>query len=106
MYIGAAGSDLPLTAFENQSSPRPEDVAANRRVVASVQALNEAGAAGEGREFSYTRDPQTKRPVIRIMDSNTGDVIDQIPSEYAVKLAQELSNFVDPKAHSTITDSY
>jgi uncharacterized FlaG/YvyC family protein len=45
---------------------------------------------GEGRTLNFTRDPETRRPVIQIVDQNTGEVLDQIPSETVLELAQQL----------------
>ena len=45
---------------------------------------------GEGRQLSFTRDPQTRRPVIQIIDQSSGEVLDQIPSETVLELAQQL----------------
>jgi uncharacterized FlaG/YvyC family protein len=40
--------------------------------------------------LTFSRDPQTRRPVIQIVDQDSGEVIDQIPSETVLQLAQEL----------------
>jgi uncharacterized FlaG/YvyC family protein len=45
---------------------------------------------GEGRQLTFTRDPETRRPVIQIVDQNTGEVLDQIPSATILELAQQL----------------
>jgi uncharacterized FlaG/YvyC family protein len=45
---------------------------------------------GQGRQLSFSRDPETRRPVIQIIDQSTGEVIDQIPSETVLQLAQQL----------------
>jgi uncharacterized FlaG/YvyC family protein len=45
---------------------------------------------GEGRQLSFTRDPQTRKPVIQIIDQSTGEVVDQIPPETVLQLAQQL----------------
>jgi uncharacterized FlaG/YvyC family protein len=52
-----------------------------RDIVTAVHELNKSELMGQGRQLSFTRDPETRRPVIQIIDQSTGDVIDQIPSE-------------------------
>jgi uncharacterized FlaG/YvyC family protein len=60
-------------------------------VANAVQTLNENGAAGSGREFSIAIDVKNKVPVVRIVDSNTNELIEQIPSQYILDLAQQIS---------------
>ena len=45
---------------------------------------------GEGRELTFGRDPQTRQRVIQIVDQNTGDVVDQLPPETVLQLAEQL----------------
>jgi uncharacterized FlaG/YvyC family protein len=74
------------------SSPTPsnEKDAPVRQVVSAVHEVNKSELMGEGRQLAFGRDPQTRRPVIQIIDQSTGEVIDQIPSETVLQLAQEL----------------
>jgi uncharacterized FlaG/YvyC family protein len=55
-----------------------------------VREVNKSELLGQGRELSFRRDPATKQPVIAIVDSASGDVIDQIPPESVLQLAQQL----------------
>jgi flagellar protein FlaG len=74
------------------SSPTPvngKDVPV-REVVTAVNEVNKSELMGEGRQLTFTRDPETRRPVIQIVDQNTGEVLDQIPSETVLELAQQL----------------
>jgi uncharacterized FlaG/YvyC family protein len=61
-----------------------------REVVTAVHELNRSDLMGEGRQLSFTRDPQTRKPVIQIIDQSSGEVIDQIPPETVLQLAQQL----------------
>ncbi len=64
---------------------------ANREVAGAVQTLNQNGSAGPGREFSIAIDSKTKVPVVRIVDSKTNELIEQIPSQYILDLAQQIN---------------
>jgi uncharacterized FlaG/YvyC family protein len=64
--------------------------ATNRQVAAAVQTLNENGSAGPGRAFSIAIDSKTRVPVVRIVDSSTNQLIEQIPSQYILDLAQQI----------------
>ncbi|MEI9971399.1 MAG: flagellar protein FlaG [Ignavibacteriota bacterium] len=70
-------------------TPSEKDVPV-RAIVTAVNEVNKSELMGEGRQLSFTRDPQTRRPVIQIIDQSTGEVLDQIPSETLLQLAQQL----------------
>ena len=74
------------------SSPTPSnerDIPV-REVVTAVHEVNKSELMGEGRQLTFTRDPETRRPVIQIVDQNTGEVLDLIPSATILELAQQL----------------
>lgn len=62
----------------------------NRDVATAVQTLNQNGTAGPGREFSIAIDGKSRVPVVRIVDSITNELIEQIPSQYILDLAQQI----------------
>ncbi|MBZ5596286.1 MAG: flagellar protein FlaG [Acidobacteriia bacterium] len=68
----------------------PEQVAENRDIVQAVKALNAASSFGDSNELSFMLDRNTKLPVIRIVNKNTKEVVEQIPPEYVLRLAEEL----------------
>lgn len=59
-----------------------------RQVVAAVREINKSELLGQGRQLNFTRDPETRKPVIQIVDQNSGEVIDQLPPESVVRLAE------------------
>jgi uncharacterized FlaG/YvyC family protein len=68
----------------------PEHAVENRDIVQAVKALNAAQTFGDSNELSFLLDRNTKLPVIRIVNRSTKEVIDQIPPEYVLRLAEEL----------------
>ncbi len=44
---------------------------------------------GEGREVTFSLDPATKAPVIKVIDTATKEVISQWPPEYLLQIAAE-----------------
>jgi len=68
----------------------PERIAEFGELIRAVKALNASDLLGNNRELSFGLDRETKRPVIRVVDRNTKEVIQQIPPEYALRLAEEL----------------
>ena len=63
-----------------------------RATVAAVRALNKTEMMGSDRELQFTRDPVTKRPVIRILRRGTGEVLDQMPPEQVLEILTNLTS--------------
>lgn len=59
-----------------------------RQLVTAVNQVNKSELMGDGRQLTFTRDPDTRKPVIQIVDQSTGEVLDQIPPETVLQLAQ------------------
>ncbi|MGO4881695.1 MAG: flagellar protein FlaG [Bryobacteraceae bacterium] len=62
----------------------------NRELIRSVKSVNAAELFGEGNELSFVLDRDTKKPVVRVVNSQTGEVLWQAPPEYMLRLAQVL----------------
>ena len=86
-------------------APNP-NAAANRELSRAVRTLNGAGTAGPGRQFSFSIDPQTRRGVIRIVNASTHELIEQIPSEYVLRVAQALGQNFPLKAPASSDKSF
>ena len=65
-----------------------EQQAANRELVAAVRAVNAAEFFGQDSELTFALDRGTQRPVIRIVNRQTNELIRQIPAEYVLRLAE------------------
>jgi uncharacterized FlaG/YvyC family protein len=63
---------------------------ANRDVIHAVRAVNASGKLGDRNELAFSLDPHTRRPVITIVNRDTNEVVDQIPNEQVLRLAEEL----------------
>lgn len=66
----------------------PGQAAENRELIQTVKALNATQFAGENREFTFTLDRQTGRPVLRIIDTQTKEVLEQFPAEYLLRVRE------------------
>ena len=69
--------------------PTPDQTAQRRELVKAVKAVNEAELYGSGRELTYSIDRGTKQLVTKLVSTDTGEVLDQIPAEYVLRLAEE-----------------
>ncbi len=68
----------------------PQLRAEDRELIQAVKALNHCEMFGGDSELTFILDRETKRPVVRIVDRETREVIRQIPPEYALRLADDL----------------
>jgi flagellar protein FlaG len=92
--VGSTGQPL-ATAM---SAPvTPEQKTQNREIIQAVKAVNNAELFGNNSELTFVLDRQTRRPIVRIMDRKTNEVIEQIPPEYVLRLAEDL------KSHNSTT---
>jgi flagellar protein FlaG len=78
-----------------QPSPAPvatskEDRQATLAVAKAVQKLNAATFAGEGREITFSLNPETRRPIIKVVESDTREVVAQWPTDYVLEQAENL----------------
>jgi len=81
--------EMPATA---PAPAAPERLAEHREVIQAVKALNGSEMLGQDDELTFSLDRDTHRPVIKVVNRNTKEVIRQIPAEVVLRLAQELKN--------------
>lgn len=74
----------------NHPVAKPENEVPVRQVVTAVRDINKSELMGQGRQLTFTRDPNTRRPIIQIVDKTTGEVVEQLPSETVLNLADRL----------------
>jgi len=55
-----------------------------------VKAVNASGMFGTNSELTFVLDRETRRPVVRIVDRDTNELIRQIPPEYLLRIAEDL----------------
>jgi uncharacterized FlaG/YvyC family protein len=79
--------DTSLSGIAPQQ--QQQNRARTQAVVSAVQTLNDAGAAGSGREVTYSTDSTTKQLVIQVVDKESRHVLLQWPTDYALELAKE-----------------
>lgn len=87
---------MDITAVQGPGpapAPTPVDAgtaAENRAIVTAVKAINASELSESGSELSFVVERFTKRPVVRLVDKKTRDVIRQIPPEYMLRMAEEI----------------
>ena len=86
---GVGRSVQPVTA--PVETMRPDQAAENREVIRAVQALNGTEMFGDQNQLTFQRDQATQRMVVRIVNRKTNEVVSQIPPEYVLRLAEDLT---------------
>ena len=75
-----------ITPYQRPAEMQAED----RELIRAVKKVNESGFLGNNSELTFVLDRQTKRPLVRIVDRETKEVLQQIPPEYVLRLADDL----------------
>ena len=84
-------STVPAIAREvNDTRNSIQIQAANRDIIQAVRAVNASDKLGDKNELSYSLDPRSRRPVVKIVNRDTQEVIEQIPNEQVLRLAENL----------------
>ena len=59
-------------------------------LTSATRTLNKVSFAGEGREINLSVDTATKRPIVKIVDTQNKEVVAQWPPKYLMRMAEEL----------------
>jgi uncharacterized FlaG/YvyC family protein len=90
--MGPIGTTSPGNAYDSRQAQQnisTEQAAYNRSVASAAGAVNQSGILGDNREVTFSVDQSTHKPVIRVLDANTREVIDQWPPEYLLQMAAQ-----------------
>jgi uncharacterized FlaG/YvyC family protein len=80
-----------VSGIGSQTAVVPEPVVDDQRtLIHAVKAVNAAELFGQDNELTVVLDRGTGRAVVRIVNRETGEVVDQIPAEYILRMAEEL----------------
>jgi uncharacterized FlaG/YvyC family protein len=89
MEIGSLQKDARNIAIAPVSTT-PEVVAQNRELIQAVKSINAAEHFGPDSELTFAMDRHTQRPVMRVVNSRTKEIIQQLPPQYVLELARGL----------------
>ena len=85
----AVALDLPQTAVKPAVAAQSPSSA---QLQSAVDSINKAlQQSNKNLEFSF--DSESKSPVVKLVDSETGDVIRQYPTEEALSIARSIDDF-------------
>jgi flagellar protein FlaG len=80
--------DLPQTAVNPMAGQQPSPA----QVKNAVDNLNKA-LQQSNKNLEFTVDAETEDPVVKLVDSETGDVIRQFPTEEALSIAKAIDDY-------------
>lgn len=88
---------MDITAVQGPApAPAPipvdaERAAENRMIVKAIKAINASELSESGSELTFVIERSTQRPIVRLVDRKTRDLIRQIPPEYVLRMAEEIA---------------
>ena len=85
-------SAVPVISGSKDTPAANTSSTQSRAVAQAVRDLNVSGYAGSGRQVNLSRDQATGEPVITVVDSETGQVITQWPTQYLLDVAAEITS--------------
>ena len=72
-----------------------QELPQHHELIRAVKAVNVAELFGQNSELTFVLDRETSRPLVRLIDRTTREVIRQIPPEYVLRMAAELRELED-----------
>jgi FlaG protein len=89
MNISSIGSlASALSAAQHPAAPKPP-APDQKALIQAVRTVNTAGLFGEENEVTFIIDRAANLAVVRIVNKKTGEVVQAIPNEQVLKLAEE-----------------
>ena len=90
MKIDSALPVFDLASTLSRRAPEPE--AKTHELIQAVHAINESAAVGQSNELTFSLDRFTKRPIIKVVNRKTQEVVQQIPGEDVLRVAKQLED--------------
>ena len=88
LSINNLASTLGASSSQAQTLPRPLGPD-QKALLQAVKAVNNAKLLGPENELTLKLDPKAGLAVVQIVNTETGDLVAQIPNEDVLKLAEE-----------------
>lgn len=87
--LASDGAPRVVDAPATQAAQQPTD----QQVKAAVDSINQALKQAE-KSLQLSIDPGTKAPVVRMVDSQTGELVRQYPTKEVLAIAQGIDQFL------------
>ena len=90
MNIASTNNPLMPVAAPVEPVAAREVLQDQRELIHAVRAINASGILGEQNELTFVLERGTRRAVARIVNKETREVVQQIPAEYVLRMAEEM----------------
>jgi flagellar protein FlaG len=85
------GAELQAMIGVQSATALPAQVKQERyTLLQAVRTVNEAETFGQENELSFAFDRKSQRAIVRIVDRKTREVLQQIPNEKVLRMAEEI----------------
>ena len=88
-YMRIDSSIPAIDPIVNLSKDSIQIQSENRQIIQAVRAVNASESLGQN-ELTFSLDPRSRRPIVKIVNRETQEVVEQIPSEVILRLAEDL----------------
>ncbi len=89
MELAPVGHDVSQSVLA-PGQAIPQKLKEEREIIQAVKAVNRIQLFGDQNELTFVFDRGSGKPVLRIVDRETNEVVRQIPADYVLQLAREL----------------
>lgn len=86
------GRHVPVPSPEKKEDPHVADFPQATQLRNAVGKFNDVMRQSK-QNLEFSVDADTKKPVVKLVDTETGDVIRQIPSEEMLSIARSIDHF-------------
>ena len=91
MGIGSLNQIVGVRMGDTLPKSQP-DRRQTAEIVRAVRALNDSKLFGSDTEVTFRWDSESHQPIVRVVKSETGDLIQQIPSEQILRIMTAMEN--------------
>lgn len=78
-----------IATIATAATPAPQNPQEQRELIHAVKAIDAPELFGEGNQLTFVLDRDTGKTLVRVVNSQTGDVVMQLPPEYVLEMAKE-----------------
>lgn len=90
MNVTSITNTAPQAHAPTGPNPAVPPTEQQRSLIRAVAAVNAADVFGPDNEVTYQVDRKAHQVVVRVVDRKTGQLINQIPAEYLLRMAEKV----------------
>jgi uncharacterized FlaG/YvyC family protein len=88
MAVVAWNNTFPSPASTESPVREPQQIQERQELIQTVKAVNAAELFGPENEVTFVMDRHTRKPVVRIVNRDTREVVQEIPPKSLMQLAR------------------